>query len=66
MKNHSKHPWVRYQIFDYGIYYLEKYCAVKLILQNTSKVIEQLNEVFPLENSRHLRRIKKIIDRGKI
>ena len=41
------------------------YCAVKIVLQSTSKVIEQLNEIFPLENIRHLKRIRKVKEQGK-
>ena len=44
---------------------IESYFSVKIILKNTSKVIEKLNESFQMENERHLKRIRKIKDEGK-
>jgi hypothetical protein len=44
---------------------LELYYAINVDLKKTSAVIELLNEIFPMENSRHLKRIRKIKDDSK-
>lgn len=44
--------------------FLVDYSVLKVKLQDASIVIEKLNEAFPLENGRHLKRIRKIKDEG--
>lgn len=67
MKNPLKLLLVNFRSLSFIlIIIVDKYCAIKVVLRDTSKVIEKLNESFPIENIRHLKRIKKLKGQGKM
>lgn len=60
-------PLGRYKTWKLVIFnvVIESYFAIRIVLKNTSKVMEQLNESFQMVNDRHLKRIRKIKDERK-